>query len=436
MKNKKIFLVIIISLLLTSCLSTKKNSLEENNHPKYNEFSYELVEKINSDGYGKVTITNNSNFPVKYVKYNLKDKDGNENIISTSNSLLPGEISSKSTIYFDKGSHDVNEYAILWFETTYLDDNKDSHTIRYDYKLDVYTEFANAKNSIDEIVVANSNSMDKKSENIINNNVENFESDSYDEIIKVGAKHKSELLEMSINGYEWTQLIEPVKKSTYYSYYKNENPNDSKYIKLKGTFKNLSGNTVDINDYSLRISINNKYTYLLQAIYEIDGDLENLVYIKPLEEREIILFTSIPNEAINSIESIFLQFGYNDDDNNMFDPFDSKEHKILFELNKLEEVKNSSKIIESDINTNKNSAVKTSNEDKSISLIGSVQIVRSEYANVRFGPGFAYEIAGTLDNGTEVYIFDTKYNDNRLWCKISGEDDLWLSIKTLNGEVK
>ena len=71
-----------------------------------------------------------------------------------------------------------------------------------------------------------------------------------------------------------------------------------------GIFKNLSGDSVILENFASQIVINDKYKYDLQPVYEEDGDLQSFVAINPLEEKEIILFNEIPNEAIHKKEKI------------------------------------------------------------------------------------------------------------------------------------
>lgn len=156
MKNKLLLLCLLLSL--TSCstnnktetnkeqiaqeeANTKPEKTKKISHPQFNDFSFQLVKEISEDGYGEVIFKNNSNYSIKYIKFYLQDKEGIENIITTSNSLLAQETSKNTTIYFSKGSKKIEDYTPLWLEFNYLDEEKNEHIIRYDYKLDTYEEY-------------------------------------------------------------------------------------------------------------------------------------------------------------------------------------------------------------------------------------------------------------------------------------------------------
>lgn len=90
-----------------------------------------------------------------------------------------------------------------------------------------------------------------------------------------------------------------------------------------------------MENFASQIVINDKYKYDLQSLYKDDGDLQSFANINPLEEKEIILFSEIPNEAIHKKEKIVFKFGYNtDQDNNMYYSLESREHIVTYDLDK------------------------------------------------------------------------------------------------------
>lgn len=136
--------------------------------------------------------------------------------------------------------------------------------------------------------------------------------------------------QITIHGYEWTKAIEPANPADFYSYYEAED--GSIILKVNATIKNIGSDAVNIDGIAYEVSINDKYHYKLQTAIEKSGDLGGLAMVKPLEEVNAIIFTSIPNEAKDNLETIQLFCGYNDEYDNQFDTYESKDHKVEFAL--------------------------------------------------------------------------------------------------------
>ena len=160
------------------------------------------------------------------------------------------------------------------------------------------------------------------------------EKSSKSKIIPANEKYSSEDLELTVHNYKFVDRIQPENPGDLYNYFDLEDSENHKFILIDATIKNLFGDTVTIKDFAQQVLINSKYKYDLQPTYETDGMLEQLPTINPLEEKEVWFFAEIPNEAINNIQDIKLQFGYNalEDGNNMFDTFESRTNKVEFEL--------------------------------------------------------------------------------------------------------
>lgn len=158
------------------------------------------------------------------------------------------------------------------------------------------------------------------------------ETNNISEIIPFRDEYGDENLELMVHSFDWVDTVEPWTPGEYYNYYSVEDPNTAKLIKLEAIYKNLGGDTIDLNDYAYRVVINDKYNYNLQATYEEDGDLVVLNYVDPLEEKNIFIFGEVPIEAIESIEKIVFQFGYNEGYNNMFENMEQRENILNFEI--------------------------------------------------------------------------------------------------------
>ena len=149
-------------------------------------------------------------------------------------------------------------------------------------------------------------------------------------VVALGQVYQTDKYEITIHGYSWTNKIEPKNPAEFYSYY--EADENSTMLMINASIKNVGSEAVNIDSISYEASINDTYKYKLQTAIEKNGDLGGLAMVKPLEQVDAIIFTSIPNEAKNSLETIKLFCGYNDDYDNQFDTFDSNQPKIEFAL--------------------------------------------------------------------------------------------------------
>lgn len=73
------------------------------------------------------------------------------------------------------------------------------------------------------------------------------------------------------------------------------------------------------------------------------------------------------------------------------------------------------------------------NADYIDSLVGNSHLITSSIANVRTGPGFDNPIIKILEKGDSVFIFDLRYNYDRIWCETN---DGWISVNTINGSIE
>ena len=152
------------------------------------------------------------------------------------------------------------------------------------------------------------------------------------EIVPAGTAFKSDKYEITVNDYSWVNKIEPTKAAEQFNYYDAEE--NSTILKINAKIKNLSSDSLNIDGIAYEATINDKYNYKLQTVIDKNGNLEPLAMVKPLEEVNAVIFTNIPNEAKNETKSLRLYCGYNDDYDNQFDTFDSKEHFVEFSLAK------------------------------------------------------------------------------------------------------
>lgn len=152
MKKRLLILGLIMVLTLTACsggkeakkkdVSTINKKSEEvkkdekKDHPMYDEFEFTITEEP-VDNYGKFEVTNNSEFSIEYVKL-LYGNDENESyMLMNSDSMLPGDTISEKQFMVDSVEA-YREYNPKWMEVGYIDESKESHMYRYDYKLEKY----------------------------------------------------------------------------------------------------------------------------------------------------------------------------------------------------------------------------------------------------------------------------------------------------------
>ena len=152
------------------------------------------------------------------------------------------------------------------------------------------------------------------------------------DVIPLGQTFKNDKYEITINSYEWTDKIEPKNPAEYYSFYNAEK--GSTLLRINATVKNVGTDAVNIDGIAYQISINDKYNYKLQTAIDRNGDLGGLATVKPLEQVDAVIFTSIPNEAKDAMKTMNLYCGFNNGYDNQFDTYDSKENKVEFLLHK------------------------------------------------------------------------------------------------------
>ena len=140
--------------------------------------------------------------------------------------------------------------------------------------------------------------------------------------------------EIVLNKAGWSEKIEPKNKGDFYTYYKNEE--GSKYFVLKGSFKNLSGETLDVSNLNHgELIVNGKYkSHFSFKIEETDGGgFDN--YIKPLQTLDFIIFSSVSDEVYNECKSVELNLDLvtqQEDMNSMFIDSDTPTEKYVIKF--------------------------------------------------------------------------------------------------------
>lgn len=154
-----------------------------------------------------------------------------------------------------------------------------------------------------------------------------------DNPIEINLKEKieiSDLLTFQIDTAEWTDEIYPSNTSGTYSYL-SDSPNE-KFFVLRGTIKNISGKSIDVQfDLGMyRFLFNNKYEYTGTMTAESsEGDDFYGYDISPLTETNFILYTSVPDEVKDIYETCQIDILLGDGQNSVYDIEDVKNYYIL-----------------------------------------------------------------------------------------------------------
>lgn len=130
-----------------------------------------------------------------------------------------------------------------------------------------------------------------------------------------------DVMEFTPEELVWQDEIKPSNTKNVYSYLKDE-PNN-KFLILKGHLKNIAGETLQ-TEYTSKVKavINGKYNY--EGSFQCEGKEGNDFYgtPAPLETTKFIIFTSIPNSAIDSFKDGKLKIKITSDSNKILNYFD------------------------------------------------------------------------------------------------------------------
>lgn len=126
--------------------------------------------------------------------------------------------------------------------------------------------------------------------------------------VKIGDTITLDFMEMTLEEVTFTEDILPPDTSGAYSYL--EGAENEVFLCLTGTFKNLSGESYDIENIFVSAEFNDTYTYsgFLDA-----SNWNNTLYdsyVKPLGTVKYYIYCSVPSELLDIWESCDLIFGF------------------------------------------------------------------------------------------------------------------------------
>lgn len=171
-----------------------------------------------------------------------------------------------------------------------------------------------SENSFNSSVLESSNSESTIAESSTESSIDSSvveESTFKSTELNIGDTIKLDFVEMGIDTYGVSDTILPTDTSSVYSYISDVE--NEKYFFIKGTIKNLSGSTYDVEDMVIQMVFDNKYTYngsLSACAYTNDFFGEN---VKPLGKVEYYIHSSVPDELIESYKNCTISFAFKTD---------------------------------------------------------------------------------------------------------------------------
>lgn len=116
-----------------------------------------------------------------------------------------------------------------------------------------------------------------------------------------------EIMEITLNSYEWNDRVLPSDTSGFYSYL--DSGEGETFFIVRGTLKSFAGNSFDIKYCSeATITINEKYIF--NARMELESNDHTGFYgsVKPLQTLNLVIYGSISDEVMDVAENIQVNF--------------------------------------------------------------------------------------------------------------------------------
>ena len=126
--------------------------------------------------------------------------------------------------------------------------------------------------------------------------------------IRLGEVITLEFVEMTLEELQVSDKILPQKTSSVYSYIPDVE--NEQFFCITGELKNLSGNSYDVEQIYAEMVFDDKYTYsanLLACAWTNDFYGNN---VKPLGTVKYHIYSSVPDELINSWSTCIITFGF------------------------------------------------------------------------------------------------------------------------------
>ncbi len=156
------------------------------------------------------------------------------------------------------------------------------------------------------------NEVVKNQSNKVQNTDDNKDTSTEKEIefktVNYGDTISTEFVDMTIDSASSSEELYPTDTSGVYSYVKDTE--GEKYFYLTGSLKNISGNSYDVQDIYAEMIFDNKYTYRAQLVDDNGGNDFYGHNVKPLGSVKYYLYSSIPDELIDSYNTCTIKFAF------------------------------------------------------------------------------------------------------------------------------
>ena len=152
-------------------------------------------------------------------------------------------------------------------------------------------------------------------------------------IINLGDNITTDFLEMTIESASEAQELKPTDTSSVYSYMPDKDAET--YFYLTGNMKNVSGDTYSVEDMCATFCFDDKYNYTAYIAADNGGNDFYGDSVKPFGSVKYYLYSSIPDELINSYSTCVVKFGFHDNfEHDYKDDFNVYEHIYKITLTK------------------------------------------------------------------------------------------------------
>ena len=130
-----------------------------------------------------------------------------------------------------------------------------------------------------------------------------------DPVVKLGETIETDYFSMKLEkqGSD-TEIRSGSSQYGTYSYYKSDNGDPFFYI--YGNLKNLGGKPVDVRNIYVQFCFDEKYNYK-GTVEGVSSDYSNFITdISPLASTDFYMYTSVPQELINSFSTCTVRVGF------------------------------------------------------------------------------------------------------------------------------
>lgn len=146
---------------------------------------------------------------------------------------------------------------------------------------------------------------------------------------------ETEKYKFTVMGYFFTKTFENKSANKYATNITVQNPEKETILVIPIKIMNLDPKPQSLSgDIKIAI-VNEKYNYPLETAEKSDYGFETYSQIVPLEEKDMYFMAIIPKEAENIAKTLELQFAF-DNGEESYKPFDERENKYIFKLEKLD----------------------------------------------------------------------------------------------------